>query len=75
VTDLPLAVGFGIATPADVARALAPEGDPAAGADAAIVGSAIVKAMRDAAAQGASPAEAARSLAERLHPRLSLAGG
>lgn len=46
-TDLPLAVGFGLRTADDVARVRA------AGADAAIVGSAVVASISD----GASPAE------------------
>ncbi len=43
VTDVPLAVGFGIASPEDVRRVLA------AGADAAIVGSHIVRMVDDGA--------------------------
>ena len=46
-TDLPLAVGFGISTAAHV-RAVVHD----AGADAAIVGSALVKRMSDAAGAG-----------------------
>ena len=46
-TDLPLAVGFGISTEAHV-RAVVQE----AGADAAIVGSALVKRMEEAGRSG-----------------------
>jgi tryptophan synthase alpha chain len=48
MTDLPLAVGFGISTP-DHVRAVV---SGAAGADAAIVGSAIVRRVSDAAGKG-----------------------
>lgn len=47
VTDLPLAVGFGIAGPDQVAEVVKV-------ADAAIVGSALVRRVMDARAQGAS---------------------
>lgn len=52
MTDLPLAVGFGIATPQDVQAVVQ------AGADAAIVGSALVKQMGAAGAEGAAQAAA-----------------
>jgi len=59
--SLPLAVGFGIATPAQVAAA-------ALLADGVVVGSAIVSAVEDAVRAGTDPAEAlsalVRSLAE-----------
>src|ERR1051325_129463 len=48
MTDLPIAVGFGITTP-DHVRAVAQH------ADAAIVGSALVRRMGDAARNGADP--------------------
>ncbi len=44
-TDLPIACGFGIATPEHVAAVT----DPKGGADAAIVGSALVRRMNEAA--------------------------
>jgi len=52
VTDLPIACGFGISTP-DHVRAVV------AHADAAIVGSALVRRMDHAAAQGGDPIQAA----------------
>lgn len=58
--DLPVCCGFGISTPAHV-RAVV--GD---GADAAIVGSAMVRAQADAAARGQDPTEAAASLVAHL---------
>lgn len=58
-TDLPIACGFGISTPAQVAAVTAH-------ADAAIVGSAIVAAMREADAAGEDPAAAAAQLTGRL---------
>ncbi len=54
VTDMPLAVGFGIASAADVRRVLA------AGADAAIVGSRVVQIIEE----GASPAAIKALVAE-----------
>jgi tryptophan synthase alpha chain len=60
VTDLPIACGFGIATPEHVAAVVS---DTAGGADAAIVGSALVKRMGRAAAEGRDPVEAAESFA------------
>lgn len=58
-TDLPIACGFGIATPEQVAAVTAH-------ADAAIVGSAIVAAMRAADEAGRDPAAAAGQLTARL---------
>lgn len=58
-TILPIACGFGIATPEQVAGVTA-------NADAAIVGSAMVRAMSEAHAQGADPVGAARDLAAKL---------
>jgi tryptophan synthase alpha chain len=55
VTDLPIACGFGISTPQQVAAVTAE-------ADAAIVGSAIVGAMRRAAEAGDDAAKAAAQL-------------
>lgn len=52
VTSLPIACGFGISTREDVRRVLAC-------ADAAIVGSALVRAMDDADARGQDPVVAA----------------
>ena len=54
-TDLPVCVGFGIKTPAQ-AR------DIAAVADGAVVGSALVEAVRVASEAGADPVEAVASL-------------
>jgi tryptophan synthase alpha chain len=50
--SLPIAAGFGIATPADVAATLSH-------VDAAIVGTALVRRIRAAAASGADPVEEA----------------
>ena len=59
-TELPVAVGFGIRTPAQAERI-------ASFADAAVVGSALVDAIAQAAGQGAKAAvEAARSLTAEL---------
>ena len=49
VTDLPIALGFGISKPEHVAEVTA-------FADAAVVGSAIVQVIADAAASGVDPA-------------------
>lgn len=54
VTDLPLACGFGVSTAGHV-RAVVRD----AGADAAIVGSALVRRLEDAHASGEDPAVAA----------------
>ncbi len=61
VTDRPLAVGFGVASPDDVRRVLA------AGADAAIVGSHIVKMIEDGAPPAQVRSEVAR-LRAGIHP-------
>jgi tryptophan synthase alpha chain len=58
-TDLPIAAGFGISTRDHVQAVLAH-------ADGAIVGSAIVRRMREAIAAGRSPEEAAVALVEEL---------
>lgn len=62
LTDLPVAVGFGIARPDQVAAATAV-------ADAAIVGSAIVRRMGRAADPAAEAGEFVRTLAAALAPR------
>ncbi|HBS28285.1 MAG TPA: tryptophan synthase subunit alpha, partial [Phycisphaerales bacterium] len=67
VTNLPIACGFGIATPEHVAAVVGPR---AADADAAIVGSALVKRMARAAAEGRDPVEAAESFVLGLAPGL-----
>lgn len=59
LTDLPVACGFGISTP-DHVRAVV------AHADAAIVGSALVRRIDQATAQGTDPIEAARSFVAEL---------
>lgn len=61
VTDLPLACGFGIGTPEQV-RQVVHDG----GADAAIVGSALVKRMGAAAKAGQSPAREAGTFCREL---------
>jgi tryptophan synthase alpha chain len=58
-SGLPVAVGFGIRTPAQAA-------DIARVADAAVVGSALVDAVAEAVAVGADPAEKALALAAAL---------
>ncbi len=63
VTTLPLACGFGISTPEQVRQVLE-EG----GADAAIVGSALVKRMGEAAKAGRDPAKAAGEFCRELMP-------
>lgn len=64
-TPLPLACGFGIAAAEHVRQTTAPS--PAgAGADAAIVGSALVKRLTQAKGEGRSPAEAVRAFVQEL---------
>jgi tryptophan synthase alpha subunit len=58
-TDLPIAAGFGISTRDHVQAVLAH-------ADGAIVGSAIVRRMREAIDAGRSPEDAAVALVEEL---------
>lgn len=60
-TPLPIACGFGIST-ADHVRAVVQAG----GADAAIVGSALIRAQTEALAAGRNPAAAAESLVRSL---------
>ncbi|MBL0926391.1 MAG: tryptophan synthase subunit alpha [Phycisphaerales bacterium] len=60
-TDLPIACGFGISSASQV-RAVVRE----AGADAAIVGSALVRAMGDSAAAGRDPVAAAEAMVRDL---------
>lgn len=59
VTDTPMAVGFGVSTTAQVRSVVAV-------ADAAIVGSAMVRALHDHAQAGGDPAEEARRLTTEL---------
>lgn len=54
-TDLPVCVGFGIKTPAQAAAV-------ARVADGAVVGSALVEAVREAAESGADPVEAVKTM-------------
>lgn len=61
LTDLPIACGFGISTPEQV-RAVVHAG----GADAAIVGSALVRKMGEAAEKGDNPVNAAEDFARYL---------
>lgn len=63
VTDLPLACGFGISTPEQVQQVVVD-----GGADAAIVGSALVKRMAEAAKAGKDPAAAAGAFCRELLP-------
>ena len=58
VTDLPLAVGFGISTPEQVAAVTGPAEAGGAGADAAIVGSSLVRRLHEAGGAAAEVAEA-----------------
>jgi tryptophan synthase alpha chain len=58
-SELPLAVGFGIGTPAQARRV-------AAAADGVIVGSALIRAVGDAHAAGEDPAHAARAFVASL---------
>lgn len=66
-TDLPIACGFGISTPAHV-RAVVEH------ADAAIVGSALVRRLGDAPDPVAEVGGFVASLAEGLHPRAGTPG-
>jgi tryptophan synthase alpha chain len=61
LSDLPIACGFGISTPADIGAVVGP-----GGADAAIVGSALVKQLTLAASQGQDPAAVAAAACTRL---------
>ncbi|MCA9294746.1 MAG: tryptophan synthase subunit alpha [Phycisphaerales bacterium] len=62
-TPLPIACGFGIATAADVRNVV-----HAAGADAAIVGTALVDALRDTASPISAAETLMRQLSAGLHP-------
>ncbi len=62
LTDLPIAVGFGISRPDQVAAATA-------AADAVVVGSAIVRRMGDATRPAAAAAAFCRELAAGLSPK------
>lgn len=62
-TDLPIACGFGISTAAQVREVVSPDGRPGAGADAAIVGSALVGLLEEK--PGEAP-EAAEKLCRQL---------
>lgn len=66
VTDLPIACGFGITTPDDVATVVGQ-----GGADAAIVGSALVKRMGRAASAGSDAVAEAESFVRSLGAGLS----
>lgn len=63
VTNLPLACGFGISTPEQVRQVV-----HGGGADAAIVGSALVKRMGESAKSGLDPAAAAGAFCRELRP-------
>lgn len=63
MTDLPIACGFGIASAEQVRRAVAPG---AGNADAAIVGSALVKRLGRAHAEGTDPADEAEMFVRSL---------
>jgi tryptophan synthase alpha chain len=63
-TSLPIACGFGISTAEQVRAVLHPP--DGSGADAAIVGSALVRRMGEAARAGQDPAAAASRLVEEL---------
>jgi tryptophan synthase alpha chain len=65
-TEVPVALGFGISTPEQAA------GAAAAGADGVIVGSRLVRAAAEAAAQGDDPAETVRELVAGLAGGLRL---
>jgi tryptophan synthase alpha chain len=64
-TSVPVALGFGIATPADAAAAAA------AGADGVIVGSRLVRAAVEAADAGADPAAAVGAVVAELSAGLA----
>lgn len=66
MTELPIACGFGISSADHVRAVVRPESDGGAGADAAIVGSALVRRMSKAAASGNDPAEEAESFTRAL---------
>lgn len=66
--SLPIAAGFGIATPADVAATLAH-------VDAAIVGTALVRRIRAAVASGADPVEEAERFVAALEDAARVAAG
>jgi tryptophan synthase alpha chain len=68
VTDLPIACGFGIANP-DQVRAVVEH------ADAAIVGSALVRRIEDAIANGSDPLAAAESFVKDLEEGLATPTG
>ncbi len=59
MTALPIACGFGISTADQVRSVVAPTDQGGAGADAVIVGSALVKRMGRAASRGRNPVEEA----------------
>ncbi len=59
-TNTPIACGFGISTPDHVHKITAPPPN-GGGADAAIVGSALVRVIDEALAKGTDPVEAARA--------------
>jgi tryptophan synthase alpha chain len=66
VTDLPIACGFGISSP-EAVRAVVGEG----GADAAIVGSALVRVMTEASDAGGDAVGAAAGFVRELAGGLS----
>lgn len=67
-TAVPVCVGFGISTPAQVASV-------ASAADGVVVGSAIVRVIEEAARQGRGPAETARQVGEFVKPLVAAAKG
>jgi tryptophan synthase alpha chain len=71
MTELPVACGFGISSADHVRAVVRPESAGGAGADAAIVGSALVKRMSKAAANGGDPVEEAESFTRALAVGLS----
>lgn len=68
-TDLPIACGFGISRPEHVAAVVGP-----GGADAAIIGSAIVRRMGLAQAEGKDPAAEAQAFVSQLATGLARSG-